>query len=38
MASKGEVVKDIPYMTVDNYFVRNDVEGTPPTTIKVSDE
>lgn len=38
MASKGEVVKDIPYKTVDNYFVRNDVEGTPPTTIKVSDE
>lgn len=38
MASKGEVVKDIPYLTVDNYFVRNDVEGTSPTTIKVSDE
>lgn len=38
MASKGKVVRDIPYKTVDNYFVRNDVEGTPPITIKGSDE
>ena len=38
MASKRKVEKDIPYKTVDNYFVRNDVEGTPPTTIKASDE
>lgn len=38
MASKGKVVKDIPYKTVDNYFVRNDVEGMPPITIKASDE
>lgn len=38
MASKRKVEKDIPYKTVDNYFVRNDVEGMPPITIKASDE
>ncbi len=37
-ASKGKVVAHVPYKTVDNYFVRNDVEGTPPVTIKASDE
>lgn len=37
-ASKGKVVAHVPYKTVENYFVRNDVEGMPPITIKASDE
>lgn len=38
MASKGKVVAHVPYKTVENFFVRNDVEGMPPITIKASDE
>lgn len=37
-ASKGKVVAHVPYKTVENYFVRNDVEGMPPMIIKASDE
>lgn len=38
MASKGKVVAHVPCKTVENYFVRNDVEGMPPMIIKASDE
>ena len=37
-ASKGKVVAHVPYKTVENYFVRNDVGGMPPMIIKASDE
>lgn len=38
MASKGKVVAHVPCKTVENFFVRNDVEGMPPMIIKASDE